>query len=223
MIKNFSLICLIGAYALVDATAATITINFSSLSQAGSGYTLVGSPYTQQGFTFTDQLNHPPGGFLAYQASSPDLPGSAVANTSLLEFYAGSITVLTPVVSNSVFSLYSIDLAHYKASQSPGTFSVQFDGTHPDNSTVSQTFVVDRFAGTPVLETFNFAGFTNLTSVSFAQGSGNNGNAYQFNNLVVSADSSVPEPGTFLLAAVSLAGLVLNRRLLSEVNARVGS
>ncbi len=217
-ITRSTLIVLLGAYALPCATATPLTINFSSLSQPGSGYTSLGLVYAQQGFTFTDQVNvrNVPGGFLADQASSPDLPGLSPANTSLLEFYAGSTTVLAPV-SNAAFALLSIDLAQYKVSQSTGTFSVQFDGRHPDNSTVSQIFTVDRFAGTPVLETFTFSGFTNLTSVSFTQGSGSNGTAYQFNNLVIDPGTTVPEPGTLLLIAVNLAGLIIGKKLLGRI------
>jgi hypothetical protein len=88
--------------------------------------------------------------------------------------------------------------------QSAGTFTVTFTGTHANNTTVSQTFTVNRFAGTPVLQTFFFSNFTNVVKVDFTQGVAASGAAYQFDNVTI---NNVPEPATFLLGAISLAGL----------------
>jgi hypothetical protein len=190
--------------------ANAATINFSALSQAGSGSTSEGNTYTQQGFVFADQLNGAGNGFSVWQASSPNLPGLSTANTSLFEFFAGSTTLLTET-GNVAFTFNSIDLAQYNDLQSAGTFNVTFIGTHPDLSTVTQTVTVNRFAGTPVLQTFNLVGFTNVVSVSFTQGVAASGSAYQFDNLVIDA-ASVPEPGSITLVGAGLAALGLRLR-----------
>jgi hypothetical protein len=195
-------------------TQAT-TINFASLSEAGSGSTALGNVVTQQGFSFTDLLNGPFGnGFSVWQASSPNLPGLSTADTSLFEFFAGSTTKLM-AASNAPFTLNSIDLAQYNTPQAPGTFTVLFTGTRADSSTVSQTFTVNRVAGAPVLQTFNFSGFSDVVSVAFTQGttgSSLTGAGYQFDNVVINA-SRVPEPDTMFLSAFALAGLLVSRQL----------
>jgi hypothetical protein len=74
------------AIVLVASSVITqaITINFSTLSQPGTGSTALGNVVTQQGFTFTDLLNGPfRNGFSVWQASSPNLPGLSTANTAL--------------------------------------------------------------------------------------------------------------------------------------------
>jgi hypothetical protein len=112
---------------------------------------LLGTSYTQQGFTFTDQLNSSFGsGLAAWQASSSNLPSLSTADTSLFEFFALSTTVLTDA-GNAPFSLDSIDPAPYFAQTGAGSFQVTFKGTHADLSTVSQTFTVGYASGTPQL------------------------------------------------------------------------
>jgi hypothetical protein len=187
--------------------AYATTISFAGLSQAGSSYASEGSSYTQQGFTFGS------GALYVWEASSANLPGLAAANTSLFEFYAGGASSIK-AVGNGAFTLDSIDLAPLIAGGS-GTFDVTFTGTHADNSTVSQTFVVSD--STPAaLTTFDFSNFTNVVSVSFTQGT-NSGffaaqdTAYQFDNVVVNAAppvSGVPEPHAFSLLAMGVAGLL---------------
>jgi hypothetical protein len=193
--------------------AGTVTINFSSLSQSGSGFASVGGSITQQGFTFTSANN----AFYVWEASSPNLPSLNPANTSLFEYYAYSTTTLTE--GGSAFNLNSMDLAPLLTGGS-GTFNVTFTGTHPDNSTVSQTFTVND-STPPSLQTFNFSNFTDLESVSFTQGT-NGGffqtqeTGYQFDNVVVTGD--VPEPGTLVMLGSGVMGLagVLRRRLASR-------
>jgi hypothetical protein len=191
-------------------SASATILSFSGLSQAGSASTSEGNSVTQQGYTFTDLLNGAGNGFAIWQASSPNLPGLNTANTSLFEFFAGSTTELTKT-GNTAFTLNSIDLAQYNNLQSAGTYMVTFTGTHADTTTVSQTFTVNRVAGTPALQTFTFSTFANVVKVDFTQGIAAGGNAYQFDNVVVTA-SAIPEPGTFLFGAVSLAGLWAARR-----------
>ncbi len=190
--------------------AGATTISFAGLSQAGNSSTAEGNSVTQQGFSFTDLLNGVGNGLSVWQASSANLPGLNVANTSLFEFFASSTTRLTQV-GNGAFTLNSIDLAQYNNLQSAGTYTVTFTGTHADTTTVSQTFTLNRVVGTPALQTFNFSNFANVVKVEFTQGIAPGGTAYQFDNVVVNAVAGVPEPATFLLGAVSLAGLLAAR------------
>jgi len=188
------------------------TISFSSLSQSGTGSTSEGNTYTQQGFTFADQLNGDGDGLSVWQASSPNLPSLNTADTSLFEFYAGSTTRLTEA-GNVAFTLDSIDLAQYYDLETAGTFNVSFTGTFADSSTVSQTFTVNRFTGTPLLQTFVFSGFVNVVQVDFTQGVAVSGNAYQFDNLVVApSGSAVPEPSSLAMFCGGLAFLILLSR-----------
>jgi hypothetical protein len=199
--------------------AQSTTINFSGLSQPGSGSTAEGNVETQQGFTFSDLLNGPFGnGFSIWQASSPNLPGLSTANTSLFETFAASTTELT-AAANASFTLNAIDLAQYLTPQTAGTFTVTFTGTKTDNSTVTQTFTVNRVAGTPVLQTFNFSGFSNVVKVDFTQGTNGGsltGAGYQFDNVVINAAASVPEPATTIPLGLALVGALLLRQLYSR-------
>ena len=196
-----------------SVSAGATTINFSSLSQAGSSFASVGGSITQQGFTFTSAS----AAFYVWQASSPNLPSLAPANTSLFEYYAFSTTTLTD--GGNPFTLSSIDLAALLTGGS-GTFTVTFTGTHPDATTVSQTFTVND-TSPPSLQTFSFSGFTNLVSVSYAQGTNsgffqNQVSAYQFDNVVVTT-SSVPEPGSLALlgSGVLAAAGALRRKFMA--------
>jgi hypothetical protein len=121
--------------------------------------------------------------------------------------------------ANAPFTLDSIDLAQYNTPQTPGTFTVLFTGTRADNSTVTETFTVNRVAGTPILQTFNFSGFTNVVHVDFTQGvtgSSLTGAGYQFDNVVINETSAVPEPGTMLLSVFALAGTLVLRQLIKK-------
>ena len=191
--------------------SSAAVINFSRLTQAGTGFNGVGPPYSQDGFTFTS-VNGGFGNLLgAFQSSSPNHPAGGNAATSLTAYYALMKVTITPASGN--FDLLSIDLAEWGANQGggTGTFTQGFTGTKSGGGTVSQTFTISRSA-TPTLATFAFSGFTNLTSVSFTQGIFSQGQAIQFDNLVVRTAGSVPEPGVFLLSASGLLALLIRRR-----------
>ncbi|MDQ2841265.1 MAG: PEP-CTERM sorting domain-containing protein [Acidobacteriota bacterium] len=195
---------LVTAIAACSMAANAATLNFSSLSQAGSSYAAEGSSYTQQGFTFTS------GTFAVWQASSANLPGLDTANTSLFQFFAGGVTSMT-AGGNGAFTLSSIELAPLVAGGA-GTFGVTFVGTKADASTVSQTFTVS-YSGTPTLQTFAFPNFTNVVNVSFTQGTNigffvAQSTAYQFNNVVVTPSATTPEPGSLPLLAIGAVCLI---------------
>ena len=180
-----------------------VSIDFSSLSQSGSTFVDVGNSVTGDGFTFSSGT----GDFYVWEASSANLPSGNVADTSLFEYYADATTLTS---YGGAFTLNSIDLAPLIAGGT-GTFDVTFTGTHADSTTVSQTFTVsDSPDG---LTTFDFsAGFTDLVSVSFTQGT-NSGffaaqdTAYQFDNFNFTpgpTHAAVPEPSSVILLLTTL-------------------
>ena len=161
-------------------------------------------------------MNGAGNGFAVWDASSPNLPGLATANTSLFEFFAGSTTVLTD--AGNLFTINSIELAQYDDLQTAGPFNVTFQGTFADSSTVSQTFTVNRFSGTPALQTFNFSGFINVDQVTFTQGTAYQGLAYQFDNLVITPTTvpEGPELGMLGITALGILGAMKKKFLLAR-------
>jgi hypothetical protein len=183
--------------------AAQTTINFSPLAQAGgdatgvplSAFHGVGSSYTQDGFTFTATDNPwGPQTLGAWKRRSSNHPPGGNKATSLTAYYAATrITITTTTAS---FDLTSIDLAQWGAGQGGGrgTFPVTFHGIRGEREVATQTFQVHRMPRSPVLSTYRFKGFTNLTSVYvIEEGTFATGYGFQLNNMVVRS-SRTPNP-----------------------------
>jgi hypothetical protein len=195
--KKAILALVIGAVAqccVIEASAAVVS--FESLASV-DGNDAVGNTYVEQGFRFEDLTAG--FGFATWGSASDYYTGS----TALLNNDDGGTTRLTQV-NGAAFTLGAIDLAvMYPGITAEGAVSVTFSGTRADSSTVSQTFVVNDGA----VQTFSFAGFTNLTSVTW-----NNDPMYhQFDNLNVTA---VPEPGSvaMFIAGLGALGALARRR-----------
>ncbi len=188
--------------------AQATTLNFASLAQAGSGFNSIGPSYTQSGFTLSSTA------LTAWESGAASLPSLSAADTSLFEFYADYTTTLT-AAGNAAFTLNSVDLAPLIAGGS-GTFNVTFVATFANSSTLSDTCTVSD--GSPAtLQTCALAGFSNVVSVSFQQGTnigyfGSQETGFQFDNLVINGATSVPEPATFGLMALGLVAAVASRR-----------
>lgn len=197
---------------------AAMVINFASLGQSGGGLNNLGASLSLDGFTFTGANSaFGVGGdiLIAWQASNLSHPVGGIAATSLTPYYGS--TYLTITSNSGAFSLQSVDLAQWGFDQlgqlGNTTFSVVFQGVKEGGAQVSQTFTVANTSGSPVLSTFDFAGFTDLKQVSVQEGFFANGAAWQLNNLV----TGVPEPSTWAMmligfACAGIAGYRASRR-----------
>jgi hypothetical protein len=173
-----------------------VVLNFSDVAP---GTTLVFNPYMSQGFTLTSSS----GGFVF---NSPDTGNGLSQPVGNNPFYAGAnglaafspATITLTQTNGNPFSLLSIDLARNFAFDSAP--SVTFTGTLADGGTVMETFTVTTSSPPLVFQTFDFSGFTNLTSVSWGQGTQG---VHQFTNIVIPT-GVVPEPPASTLLALGI-------------------
>jgi hypothetical protein len=175
-------------------------------------------PIDTQGFTLT--ATNPPTGFSAgFEVHGPGSP-----------FYAGEVGVVAfaPATSppdnvieltradGQPFDLVSIDLARNSAGDPAPT--VTFTGTRAGGITVTESFTVTVPTGTAAFQTFDFAGFTDVTSVTWGQPQLSEG-LHQFSGIDIA--TAVPEPSTFITTIVGGLGLVaygLRRRQASPAS-----
>jgi hypothetical protein len=154
-----------------------------------------------QGFTLTSTS----GGFVF---NSPDTGNGSPQTVGNNPYYAGAnglaafapATITLSQTSGEPFSLLSIDLArNFAFDPAP---SVTFTGTLAAGGTVSETFTVTTPSPPLIFQTFDFTGFTGLSSVSWDQGAAGQ-SIHQFTNITLST-GVVPEPSALTLLALGL-------------------
>ncbi len=179
-----------------SASATTLTFNELApgaqlgLSYEADGYTLTGTPR----FSFPSPFLqfYVPTGEQAYWTGSPGLIMGGVA--SHITFNSSRA---------ALFDALSIDLS--RADSYGSLIPVSFVGVKGDGSKVVATYqFTDRLLGRN--DTFVFGdAFRSLRALQWQQGA----EYHQFDNIVVAAVSTVPEPSTMALFMPLLVGLPL--------------
>ena len=175
---------------VLSANAAVI--DFQALEVVNNSVNNVGTSVIEDGWMITKDAGEP-FEFAVFGTLEARYPGS----TALFNNTVNGMNRLEHGAF-SVFDLVSIDLDFLNGSPTTVTFTGFING----GGTVLQAFTTDNAVG---LETFNFAGFTNLTKVEWLQ----DNNFHQYDNIVVNV---VPEPGTIVALMVGLALLASRRR-----------
>jgi hypothetical protein len=192
--------------ALCSVPGARARGAFLDFSDVPPGTLTVFNPYQSQGFTLTSSS----GGFVFNSPGTGNGSPQPVGNNP---FYAGAnglaafspATITLTRTDGQAFSLLSIDLARNFAFDPAPT--VSFTGTLAGGGTVQETFTVT----TPpppapaAFQTFDFTGFTNITSVSWDQPVFTQG-LNQFTDINLA--TAVPEPSTLVLDALWGVGLM---------------
>jgi len=181
----------VALFSLSAHAATPVTMDFETLRVESDQDSIIhGTSYVEDGFVLSITCCEPiaPPHSTDVRTSGTlwaGFPGS----TAMRGGKANSRIELT-AVGGGIFDLISIDLATLPHTQlvdgilvpiDAGTPTVvTFDGLKMDGSTVTQTFSHTDFLN---LTTYNFAGFSDLVSVSWFQLSGNLNESHQFDNV----------------------------------------
>ncbi len=197
------------AMAVFALPAQSQLVNFNSLGPVdGSGVRFVPNCYVEGGLRFTvvgEACGTPPGPSRASALATYTADNGSFTGTPALFNDLGDAFDIT-AASGASFSLFSIDLAPiFLIGSGTGVIPVSFLGMLTAGGTVSHTANVS-LASTG-LSNFVFFDFSGLSSVRVTPGAFDY--SIQFDNVRtnVVASSVVPEPSTYLLTIVGLAGI----------------
>jgi hypothetical protein len=216
--STFWLVVAFAGVAGVPVRGGDIVLNFNDVAP---GTLSVFNPFMSQGFTLTSTS----GGFVFNSPDtgngSPQIIGSNLfyAGANGLAAFAPAFITLTQT-DGKPFSLLSIDLARNFAFDSAP--STTFTGMLAGGGTVSETFTVTTSSPPLTFQTFDFTGFTGLTSVSWDQAETSSEGIHQFTNITLST-GVVPEPPGLTLFTLGLPLALIWRLRIARLVGRIPS
>ena len=191
---------LVFSFAL-SAQAGQIVLDFTDIPIPGGTDSAPFFTYTSHGYSLT--ATNPPTGFLsgfeAHDVNSIFYMGKIGVGAFAPASPPDNVIQLTHD-NGDPFSLISIDLARlFPFDPAP---TVTFTGTFVGGGTITESFTVTTASGVRAFQTFDFAGFTNLTSVTWGQPVLAEG-LHQFTNIVLQSPV-VPEPSALILMTLGM-------------------
>jgi hypothetical protein len=192
-----------GLGALANAlNGLAATIDFESLSHAGSEATTIPNLYYENGYRVSNHVN-PQQPMSVWGTESPHFAGSTGVFSALGNFgvSASKNLLLGP---GGPFSVTSIDLSPAYNIETTKRLRIEFLGVFQNFGSITQYVDVPWFFG---FQTFSLTGFNNLRSLDWWQPYPLDPYVqFQFDNIVV----NIPEPGG--IALYSLGFLMLAAR-----------
>jgi hypothetical protein len=174
------------------AKASPFTISFSGFSGCAP------QSVTTAGFTFADA--RPGGCSVLFLASGPDFTGETMLDDNNFSGGPGPGVLITP--NAGLFSALDLDISFvFQTGNQPGNVTIV--GTHPDTTTVSQSFFLNSFGDGPANHYAFNSSFTNLKSLQMPPNTATGVGFFQFGNLVVDVQAA-PEPGSWWLVLLGL-------------------
>ena len=197
----------------LTANAITETLNFESLKQNDASFTFLTGPYAEAGYKLVAS-NPEPYSF----ASAGDLNTRYAGSTALTSYNFGTVSLYN--TSSTVFDFLSMDLAPvFLGANDPfgsnrnlsEVYETIIYGFRDDGSFVTQALTIPNTRISNIMATVQMIGFTGLSEVvisnEFFPG-------VQFDNLVLSSVSAVPEPSSAWLFTIGLLGFLgLKKRI----------
>lgn len=181
---------------LVATSAHAVVIDFDSQLSSSN----VNAPsYSEDGYTFTSTATA--SNAFTFWGTTADY---GYAGSPALFHNYNFETATLAAADGSAFSLLSIDIAEI-FNISPSSYNAVLNAIRSDGTATSTTLAIDGIFG---MQTFLLgATLSNVISVSWTNIYG----AGQFDNLVIEP-ATVPEPSTFALFGIALAGMVATKR-----------